>query len=216
MRRRSSGSARRSSVGDGAGADQRTRVAYRDEELESVQVQGVSEEYLEFATFDAERGRMISADRDQPQASGRADRLGQSPNGCSGPPIRSTSRFASPACSFRVRRRQREEGRGVRQLARRVRGHSARQLTRSCSARASRWQLMVKPRDPDARATWPRTRRGSRCASSARLKPGGARQLRHRWRRIRCSASSSRPPPASPSCSSASSGCRCSSAASSS
>jgi putative ABC transport system permease protein len=35
-------------------------VAYLSEELESVQVQGVSEEYLEFATFDAERGRMIS------------------------------------------------------------------------------------------------------------------------------------------------------------
>ncbi len=35
-------------------------VAYRTEELESVQIQGVSEEYLEFGTFDAERGRMIS------------------------------------------------------------------------------------------------------------------------------------------------------------
>jgi putative ABC transport system permease protein len=40
---------------------QRVPVAYRDEELESVQVQGVSEEYLEFSTFNAERGRMISA-----------------------------------------------------------------------------------------------------------------------------------------------------------
>jgi len=37
-----------------------TRVSFRDEELESVQVQGVSEEYLDFATFDAERGRMIT------------------------------------------------------------------------------------------------------------------------------------------------------------
>jgi putative ABC transport system permease protein len=35
-------------------------VGYRTEELESVQIQGVSEDYLEFATFDAERGRMIS------------------------------------------------------------------------------------------------------------------------------------------------------------
>ena len=43
-----------------AQAQQRTRVAYRDEELESVQVQGVTEEYLDFTTFDAERGRMIS------------------------------------------------------------------------------------------------------------------------------------------------------------
>ena len=42
-----------------AQAQQSTRVAYRDEELESVQVQGVTEEYLDFTTFDAERGRMI-------------------------------------------------------------------------------------------------------------------------------------------------------------
>src|SRR6476660_4193402 len=43
-----------------AQAQQRTRIAYRDEELESVQVQGVTEEYLDFTTFDAERGRMIT------------------------------------------------------------------------------------------------------------------------------------------------------------
>ena len=43
-----------------AQAQQNGRVAYRDEELESVQVQGVTEEYLDFTTFDAERGRMIS------------------------------------------------------------------------------------------------------------------------------------------------------------
>ena len=35
-------------------------VSYRSEELAPVRIQGVSEEYLEFATFDAERGRMIS------------------------------------------------------------------------------------------------------------------------------------------------------------
>lgn len=43
-----------------AQAQQRTSVAYRSEELESIQVQGVTEEYLDFTTFDAERGRMIS------------------------------------------------------------------------------------------------------------------------------------------------------------
>lgn len=43
-----------------AQAQQSSRVAYRDEELESVQIQGVTEEYLDFTTFDAERGRMIS------------------------------------------------------------------------------------------------------------------------------------------------------------
>jgi putative ABC transport system permease protein len=35
-------------------------VTYRNEEIAPVQIQGVSEEYLDFATFDAERGRMIT------------------------------------------------------------------------------------------------------------------------------------------------------------
>jgi putative ABC transport system permease protein len=43
-----------------AQAQTRNRVSYRDEELETVQVQGVSDEYLDFSTFDAERGRMIT------------------------------------------------------------------------------------------------------------------------------------------------------------
>ena len=43
-----------------AQAQTSTRVAYRDEELESIQVQGVSEEYLDFTAFDAERGRMVT------------------------------------------------------------------------------------------------------------------------------------------------------------
>ena len=43
-----------------AQAQTQTRVAFRDEELETLQVQGVSEEYVDFATFDAEVGRMIT------------------------------------------------------------------------------------------------------------------------------------------------------------
>ena len=43
-----------------AQAQTQTRVSYRDEELETLQVQGVSEEYLDFAVFDAEVGRMIT------------------------------------------------------------------------------------------------------------------------------------------------------------
>ena len=35
-------------------------VTYKNAEIAPVQVQGVSEEYLDFATFDAERGRMIT------------------------------------------------------------------------------------------------------------------------------------------------------------
>jgi putative ABC transport system permease protein len=44
-----------------AQAQQNAPVAYRDEELAPVQIQGVTEEYLDFTTFDAERGRMISS-----------------------------------------------------------------------------------------------------------------------------------------------------------
>jgi putative ABC transport system permease protein len=64
-----------------AQAQTQTRVSYRDEELETLQVQGVSEEYVDFATFDAERGRMITPTeikRKRPVALigwGTADRL---------------------------------------------------------------------------------------------------------------------------------------------
>jgi len=43
-----------------AQAQQNASVAYRAEELESIQIQGVTEQYLDFSTFDAERGRMMS------------------------------------------------------------------------------------------------------------------------------------------------------------
>jgi putative ABC transport system permease protein len=43
-----------------AQAQTSTTVAYGTDELQAIQVQGVSEDYVEFATFDAERGRMIS------------------------------------------------------------------------------------------------------------------------------------------------------------
>ncbi len=52
-----------------AQAQRRGTIAYRDEVLESVQIQGVTNGYLDFATFDAERGRMMSAsevERNQP------------------------------------------------------------------------------------------------------------------------------------------------------
>ena len=46
----------------------RTKVTYRGTTLNSVQIQGVSREYIHFSTFDAERGRPISpteVDRDR-------------------------------------------------------------------------------------------------------------------------------------------------------
>jgi putative ABC transport system permease protein len=44
-----------------AQAQQRGTIAYRDRILEDVQIQGVTPSYLNFSTFDAERGRMMSA-----------------------------------------------------------------------------------------------------------------------------------------------------------
>src|SRR5918996_44677 len=49
----------------------RTKISYRNQTLNSVQIQGVSREYIFFSTFDAERGRPISpteVDRDRPVA----------------------------------------------------------------------------------------------------------------------------------------------------
>ena len=43
-----------------AQAQQSSTVGYRTEELQSITVQGVTDAYLEFSTFDAERGRMVS------------------------------------------------------------------------------------------------------------------------------------------------------------
>jgi putative ABC transport system permease protein len=39
----------------------RGRITYRDKSIDNVQVQGVSPEYVNFSSFDAERGRLMSA-----------------------------------------------------------------------------------------------------------------------------------------------------------
>jgi putative ABC transport system permease protein len=52
-----------------AQAQQRASVSYRDQVLDQVEIQGVTSDYLDFANFDAERGRMMSAievDRNRP------------------------------------------------------------------------------------------------------------------------------------------------------
>jgi putative ABC transport system permease protein len=52
-----------------AQAQQNASVSYRDQVLDQVTIQGVTSDYLDFANFDAERGRMMSAievDRNRP------------------------------------------------------------------------------------------------------------------------------------------------------
>ena len=54
-----------------AQAQQPASVSYRDQVLDRVEIQGVTSDYLDFANFDAERGRMMSAvevDRSRPVA----------------------------------------------------------------------------------------------------------------------------------------------------
>ena len=52
-----------------AQAQRRGAVTYRDQVIENIQIQGVTSEYIDFATFDAERGRMMTpteVDRNRP------------------------------------------------------------------------------------------------------------------------------------------------------
>jgi putative ABC transport system permease protein len=54
-----------------AQAQRRGAITYREQVLEDIQIQGVTSEYVEFATFDAERGRMMTpfeVDRNRPVA----------------------------------------------------------------------------------------------------------------------------------------------------
>ncbi len=44
-----------------ADSGSRGRVTYRDKSIDNMQVQGVSPEYINFSSFDAERGRLMSA-----------------------------------------------------------------------------------------------------------------------------------------------------------
>ena len=160
-RRRSSG-LRPRSASVMAQAQTQTRVAYRDEELETVQVQGVSEEYLDFTTFDAERGRMITPDRNQAQAAGGADRLAdRRPAVRRADPLDKQIRIAG--VPFRVvgvsaRRRAPSFGNSLDEFV--VIPLGAYQ--KLFGARQS-LALMVKPRDADAGQQ--RERRGARRAA---------------------------------------------------
>jgi putative ABC transport system permease protein len=52
-----------------AQAQRRGTIAYRDQVVENLQIQGVTSDYIEFAVFDAERGRMMTpleVDRNRP------------------------------------------------------------------------------------------------------------------------------------------------------
>ena len=151
-------------VGDGAGADQ-TRVAYRDEELETLQVQGVSEEYLDFATFDAERGRMITPTEISRKRLvtligwGTADRLFGAAD-----PLDKQIRVAG--VPFTVVGVSKKKGAAFGQSLDEFVVIPLGSYQKLFGARQS-LALMVKPRDADAGGRSPATRPGSRCGSIA-------------------------------------------------
>ena len=130
-----------------AQANSSARVAYGDEALDSVQVQGVSRDYIYFSTFNVERGRLINpiGNRSQPPAdacSGGRRRIA-----CSDRPIRSTrssrSAASTSASSASARRRDRCSA------SRRTSSRSSRSASsRRCSARGSAcscWSSRSRP-----------------------------------------------------------------------
>ena len=177
-----------------------------------MQVQGVSEEYLEFSTFNAERGRMISPIEIEPQASGRAARLGRRRPAVRDGRSDRQDRSASPACNFRVVGVSAKKGAAF--------GNSLDEFVviplgafQKLFGTRQSLELMVKPRDPTLVQTG-QGRGADRAANRAAARSPRSPTTSASSRRTRCSASSSRPPPASPWCSSASSRCRSWSAAS--
>ena len=190
----------------------RGRVTYRDKSIDNMQVQGVSPEYVNFSSFDAERGRLMSPTEVE---SARpvtvigwqtADRL----FGSDVDPIDKIDpdrRGPLPR-----RRRQRQARLAARPDAGRVRDHPARPVPDDLRIAP----LAVAER-PAARPGADRAgdRRGDRrAARGAAPQAEAAGQLRRVHRPTRSSTSTTRRPTASSPCWSASSRCRWWSAAS--
>ena len=175
---------------------------------------GVTSDYVDFSTFDAERGRLISpieVEHRSPLAvigSQTADRL----FGADDRPDRQDDPDrgrALPDC-----RRQREEGHAARPVAGRVRGHAARPVPDDL-----RLAPVAVPHRQAARRHADLTgdgRSDAGAAERARPEAEAAGQLRHVHVRHDPRHLPHRPPTASSPCSSASSACRSWSAASSS
>ena len=99
--------------GDGAGAEQRHACRIATQEIENVSIQGVTSEYVDFGTFNAdERGRMMSADGSRPQPAGRRSSASTSPTGCSATSSPLDKDDQDRRHPVPRRRRQREEGLG--------------------------------------------------------------------------------------------------------
>ena len=104
----------------------RGRITYRDKSIDNTQIEGVTSSYVNFSSFDAERGRLMSPTEVDTLASGHGARLADGR-----PAVRHERRSARQDHPDRGRalpgrRRQREEGVDARPVAGRVRDHPAR------------------------------------------------------------------------------------------
>ena len=88
--------------GDGAGAARRHGVVSRPASSVSVQVQGVTSEYVNFSNFNAERGRLMSPTEVERSRRRGRHRLGRRGPSCSGRTIRSTRSIRIEGMPFRV------------------------------------------------------------------------------------------------------------------
>ena len=133
-----------------AQAQSRATMAYGNETLDGAQVQGVSRDYVTFGTFNAERGRLISPAEIDAQPPGHGPRLGSRRQAVrAGRSDRQVDQDRQPA--FPRRRRQREEGIGLRQLAGRLRDHPARHLPQDVRVADVRDAAAGQAEDPRAR-----------------------------------------------------------------
>ena len=144
---------------------QRRRPHYRSATSRSTRraIQGVTGEYIDFSTFDAERGRLMSPTEVDSSAPGHGDRLADRR-----PPVRRQrpAREDHPdrGRALPRRRRQREEGFAARPAAGRIRGDSARSVSDDVRIAAAAVGVgEAARRRPDLRRRW--TKRCSPCAS---------------------------------------------------
>ena len=187
---RSGGSATTIAAVMAAGQQRRRAITYRDEDArQRRRSRASSTEYVDFATFDAERGRLISPTEIDAQAPGRGASAGDTADRLFGAadPARQDDqdrRRATSASSASARRRAR-----LRPVAGRVRGHPARRSFRRCSGRARSLQLIGQAARPDAGQGGDGRRDAWRCGSQRRLQAEASRTTSACSRRTRCSAS---------------------------
>ena len=198
-----------------AGANGQGRVTYRDRSIDNTHVQGVTSEYVNFSSFDAERGRLMSPTEVETRAPGRRHRLADRRSAVRHRrSIRSTRSSRSRASHFRIVGVSAKKGSLLGQSQDEFAIIPLGQFQMMFGSRRP-LSLTVKPRDL-AQIPAGDGRGDDRAAERAAASSRSSRTTSACSRPTRSSTSITRRPTASSRCWSASSRCRSSSAASSS